>query len=157
MANHADERTPLMSQIERFLHYAQEFEKTYKDDDWSRLDVFFADDAVYEVKNAPFACRVGGRDAIFHAIRKSLNGFDRRMDSRRIELLAPPTQTDDAVQIHWAVTYTHGDQPPLRIEARTEARYQGGKIAYLADDYLDTGGDEGVEWLRQAGMDPSYV
>ena len=53
----------------RFFAYAQDFEQTFFDDDWSRLAGYFEPDAVYEVRNVPFACRIEGRDAIFRGIK----------------------------------------------------------------------------------------
>src|SRR6185369_3077312 len=38
-----------MGPMNRFFEYAQDFEKTYVDDDWSRLARYFHPDAVYEV------------------------------------------------------------------------------------------------------------
>ena len=47
-----------MGAMSRFLDYAQGFELTFDDDDWSRLERHFAPDAVYEVRNMSFACRI---------------------------------------------------------------------------------------------------
>ncbi|MDY7092082.1 MAG: nuclear transport factor 2 family protein [Acidobacteriota bacterium] len=148
-----------MTLIQSFLFYAQEFEKTYRDDEWMRILPFFASDAVYEVQNISFACRVEGAQAILDAICRSVNGFDRRVGDRRIEVLAPPTQEGDEVHVQWAVTYSHGDHPPLRVAARTVARYENGRIVYLADVY-EPGSDEvWKKWVEQVdpSLDPSYV
>lgn len=147
-----------MELVPRFLAYAQAFEETYRDDSWTRLEPFFAEDAVYEVENSPFACRVEGREAIFRAIRKSIDGFDRRFDQRDLEVLAPPTEADGEVHIPWAATYVLGDHPPLRITARTRARYEGGRIVHLVDSYDGAGGDLSP-WagLTDPPLDPSYV
>ena len=37
-----------MSIQERFQSYADAFEETYVDDDWSRIEQFFTEDAVFE-------------------------------------------------------------------------------------------------------------
>ena len=42
-----------MDLIARFLEYAAAFEATYVDDDWSRLERFFAPDVVYAVTGGP--------------------------------------------------------------------------------------------------------
>lgn len=139
-----------MDKISLFLTYAKEFEHTFKDDDWSRLERFFAADAVYEVLNAPFACRIEGRDAVFAGLRKSISGFDRRMDTRRIEVLSPPHAEGDEFSVGWAVTYTLGDLPPLRLAARTIARYRDDHIVYLSDDYDDASGAEALAWIEMA-------
>lgn len=148
-----------MSLIGLFLAYAKDFELTYRDDDWSRLAHYFAEDAVYQVADAPFACRVVGRDAIFRAIKKSLDGFDRRVGQRKIEVLAPPTENADQVAVHWAVTYRLGENPPLRVSARTLAKYAEGKILYLEDRYDAANGGTSLLDLQALDptLDPSYV
>ena len=79
-----------MTNLECFGAYAADFEKTFKDDDWSRLDRYFAPDATYRVKGEPFAASIKGRDAIFKGIKKSLDGFDRRFATRDIALEGAP-------------------------------------------------------------------
>ncbi len=37
-----------MSIADRYQSYAEAFEETYKDDDWTRIEPFFTEDAVYE-------------------------------------------------------------------------------------------------------------
>ena len=58
-----------MAAMTQFFEYAQDFEKTFVDDDWSRLERYFEPDAVYEVRNVPFGCRLEGRAAIFRGIK----------------------------------------------------------------------------------------
>jgi len=38
-----------LSNIPRFAAYAAAFEKAYEDDEWSALEEFFSEDAVYEI------------------------------------------------------------------------------------------------------------
>lgn len=79
-----------MGTLESFLSYAAEFEKSYADDDWSRLERFFADDAVYRVESNRFGCELTGPDAILAGMKKSLDGFDRRFDTREIAVQGAP-------------------------------------------------------------------
>jgi len=147
-----------MDDIQRFLAYAQDFERTYEDDDWERLKQYFADDAVYEVKNSPVACRLEGRDAILRGIRKSINGFDRHFDVRRIEVRTAPELLDDGLAVGWAGTYELEGVPSVTITARTEARYDGDLIAYMADVY-DAPSTETMQWFMAYGrkFDGSYT
>lgn len=148
-----------MDVMQTFMAYAQEFESTYKDDDWERLRKYFADDAVYEVKNVSYACKLEGPDAIFAGIKKSLDHFDRPMDSRKIDVLSPPAVVGDTLRVEWAVTYTRGDAPPIRVSATTSCTIVDGRITYLADDY-EEGQEEGLRaWLDEYGpdLDPGYV
>jgi len=55
-----------------FMDYAAAFEQTYVDDDWTRLTPFFSEDATYEVRGGPLACRLSGRDAILAGLKKSI-------------------------------------------------------------------------------------
>lgn len=147
-----------MDYIQRFLAYAQDFEKTYKDDDWQRLRQHFADDAVYEVKNSPVACRLEGCDAILKGIRKSLDGFDRKFTVRRIEVRAAPELLENGVAVAWAGIYEKEGVGSVTITARTEARYDGDRILYMTDAY-DPPSAESFDWFRRYGgaFDGSYV
>ena len=152
-----------MTAERRLMSYAMAFEETLRDDDWARLDEFFADDAVYEVRGDPFTCEVHGRDAIFRAIKKSLDGFDRRCDVRRIELTKGPESRSEGdreiVTIGWAARYERGEAPTLRFDGRSVATLADGRIVHLADEYVgdDMGRVEG--WLREHApdLDLSYV
>lgn len=152
-----------METLGLFMAYAKDFEKTFKDDDWSRLEKYFAADAVYEVVNSSFDCHLEGRPAIFAGIRKSIDGFDRRVDSRRIEVLSPPRVDKENFEVAWAVTYNHADLPALRVAATTIARFRDGEIVHLADRYDETSGRIAKEWIAEAarqgvtGLDFSYV
>ncbi|MGH7859745.1 MAG: nuclear transport factor 2 family protein [Candidatus Binatia bacterium] len=148
-----------MTLTERFVEYAMEFEKTYVDDDWARLEGFFSPEATYEVRNAPFACRLEGRDAIFRGIRKSLDGFDRRFATRNIEVTEPPKEEGSKVTLGWRGTYTKEGVPAVTIRGRSEARYAGDRIVALSDTYEDGNTAEVTAWMEKhgAGLDPSYV
>jgi len=41
-----------MDPLSRFMAYFQDFELTYRDDDWSRLEQYFAPDAVYRIRGS---------------------------------------------------------------------------------------------------------
>ena len=147
-----------MDPMQTFMAYAQEFEITYRDDEWERLRKYFDDDALYEVKNVSYACRLEGPDAIFAGIKKSLDHFDRPMDGRKIDVLSPPAVDGGTLSVDWAVTYTRGEAPPVRVAATTTCTIVDGRITYLADTY-----DEGQEkalraWLDEHApdLDPSY-
>jgi hypothetical protein len=148
-----------MTLTERFLEYAMEFEKTFADDDWSRLERFFTPGATYEVRNAPFACRLEGRDAIFRGIRKSLDGFDRRFASRELEANDPPKEDGDTVTFGWKGTYRKEGAPPLTIRGQSVARYEGDRIVELSDTFDGALLPEVGAWLQKhgQGFDPSYT
>ena len=91
-----------MDTMQRFMTYAGDFEKTLGDDDWSRVKPYFADDAVYEVKAAPFACKLTGPDAICAGMKKSLDGFDRKFDRRDIEVVGQREIDGDEIRLAWS-------------------------------------------------------
>ena len=148
-----------MSFLDRFIAYAADFEQTYLDDDWSRLERYFTEDAVYEVKNVPFACRLEGRAAVLRGIRKSLDGFDRKFAVRRVEVTGAPEILPDGVAVPWKGTYEGEALEPVTIRGRSQARYLGDRIVYLSDTYEDGIGERTMAWARKHGgeFDPSYV
>lgn len=123
-----------MDHVEGFLQYAAAFERAYATDDWSAIEPFFAEDAVYEtVAQAPFGSRTEGREAIKAFFRKSCNTFDRRFDSRKVELLEGPQDRDGAVWCRWAATYSLAGAPDLRMEGEETAHIESGRIRHLQD------------------------
>ena len=147
-----------MSHIARFAEYAQAFELSYLDDDWSRIEPFLDPDIVYEICDVSFACRLVGRDAVLHGIRKALNGFDRRCQ-RQIIHIAGPAELGDQVLTYGMATFAHEDAPLLAIRMHETVRYSADRIVQLTDVY-DPGMDERVQtwckhWARD--LDPSYA
>ena len=107
-----------MDPIKRFLEYAAAFESVYKDDDWSLLEPYFTEDAVYEITGGPpFEGRHEGRDAVFAGLEQAVNSFDRRFDSRELEVLEGPELRDGAVWLRWRATYRVEGAPELRLNA----------------------------------------
>ena len=148
-----------MDNLTRFMAYAADFEKTYADDDWSRLHQYFADDAVYEVKSDVFGCSLKGPDAIFKGIKKSLDNFDRKFDERGIDVTGGPHVDGDRLSADWTVTYRKAGKTPYPLRGHTDAYYRDGKIVRLVDSFDAKVGPEAEAWMRQNGMtlDPSYV
>jgi len=148
-----------MGPLQSFLAYAQDFETTYEDDDWSRLERHFAPGAVYEVRGAPFACRIEGRRAVLRGMKKSLDGFDRRFEKRSLEVTEAPKEAGDTFTVGWAATYRKPGAPPLVIHGRSTARYAGDVIAELVDEFLEGTGAELASWSRAHApdVDLSYI
>jgi len=142
-----------------FLAYAQDFEQTYDDDDWSRIERHFAPDAVYEVRNAAFGCRLGGVQAILAGLRRSLDGFDRRLPKRALALTDGPNETPDTVSFGWTATYAAAGAPAFVLRGRSTARFRGDVIVELADEYPDGMDAEAAAWLAAHAptLNPSYV
>jgi hypothetical protein len=147
-----------MDTLQRFGAYAADFEKTFQDDDWTRLEEYFAEDAVYTVEGAPFACEVRGRDAIFRAIKKSIDGFDRRMDKREISPGGAPEVEGRRVTVSGGVRYEKEGMEPISIHLSETAEFdEAGRIVRLHDVYPESQ-DEALAWIeRHKKFDPSYV
>jgi hypothetical protein len=144
--------------LESFLRYAADFEQTLVDDDWTRLERHFSDDAVYRVEGEPFGCELEGPRAIFAGMKKSLDGFDRAFSRREIALSGEPEIAGDELRIGWTVTYHEDGWPSFVLRGRTFARMHDDRIALLVDSYDERVPGELAEWSRQSGaqLDPSY-
>jgi hypothetical protein len=141
------------------MAYAMAFEETYQDDDWTRLAPFFAEDATYEVIGGALTCKIQGRDAIFRGLKKSIDGLDRRCDSRSVELTGSPEVDGDRVEIDWKVHYERGDAPRLSFAGRSIATVTDDHITSLVDRYDDAEVEKIGAWMQQygQGLDGSYV
>ena len=150
-----------MGSLERFFEYALDFEKTYDDDDWSRLERYFAPDAVYEVRNTAFGCRIEGVPAILRGLKHSLDGFDRKLGKRTIDVVGAPVEEGDSVSIGWTATYTAPGAPPFVLRGRSTARYRGDAIVELVDEYPDGMDAEAAAWIEtyapDLGLSAAYL
>lgn len=125
-----------MSKIPRFAAYAAAFEKAFASDDWSAVEPFFTEDAVYEVHlDPPMGGRFEGRAAILAYFRRVLDGFDRRFDSREVAVVRGPSDRDGAVWVRGSATYRADGFPELRFELEETATFEGDRIVRLEDRY----------------------
>jgi hypothetical protein len=125
-----------MSKIPRFAAYAAAFEKCVASDDWSLLEPFFTEDAVYDIPAAPpLGGHIEGRAAILAWFRDILDRFDRRFESRELALLDGPKETGDAVWIRGTATYRAAGVPPFVLELEETATFDGDRIRRLEDRY----------------------
>jgi hypothetical protein len=135
-----------LSILDRYLEYADAFEESFVDDDWSRLEAYFTADAIYD--GDPIA---RGRNAVLAKLQKAVNGFDRRLDSRAPDFKTP-TAKGDMVTMKWTVTYTKKGLPDLVISGVETARFEGDRIALLHDD-LDPEAQKAMgEWMAKHGQ-----
>jgi hypothetical protein len=128
-----------MNPIEVFGRYAMAFEEVVRMDDWSVVEPFFTEDAVYEsIGPGPFAGRRDGREKVLEYLKQSLDGFDRRFDSREnAEITEGPEVRGDSVWIRWRVTYRVAGAPPLDLEGEEIAQMEGERICRLEDRFTD--------------------
>lgn len=125
-----------MSKIARFAAYAAAFEKAVETDDWSVLEPFFTEDAVYEVPlGPPLGGRFEGRPTILRYFKAALDGFDRRFASRELALLEGPREEADSVWIRGSATYRAAGVPDFVLELEETVHFEGDRIRLLADHY----------------------
>lgn len=123
-----------MDPIGRYKEYAAAFEDVFKSDDWTQLESFFTENAVYEMVGADFfAARHEGRDAIFAALKTSLDSFDRRFETRELKILEGPGLKEGAVWMRWRASYRSRGVPELVIDGQELATFEGDRIARLVD------------------------
>ena len=135
-----------MSIESRYQAYAEAFEKSYEDDDWTRIEPFFTEDAVYE--GAPEDAR--GRAAVLAKLKGGVDGFDRKMDSRTPDF-QPPTIEGDTLRMNWTVTFTKAGCPDLAVSGRETAVFEGDQIALLRDDFNPESEAAVGEWMAAHG------
>jgi hypothetical protein len=134
-----------MSILERYQAYAAAFEESYVDDDWSRIEPYFTENAVYE--GDPDA---NGRDAVLAKLKGGVDAFDRNMDSR-VPDFQTPTVDGDTLVMKWTVTYTKAGKPDLVISGVETAVFEGDRIARLRDDFDPEATKRMGEWMAEHG------
>lgn len=134
-----------MGILDRFRAYADAFEETYVDDDWSRIEPFFTEDAVYDADG-----EARGRAAVLTKLKSGIDAFDRRMD-RRVPEFETPTVDGQTLTMRWKVTYTKAGLPDLEISGVEIAQFEGERIAHLRDVF-DPGAQKTMErWMAAHG------
>jgi len=118
----------------KFIEYAIAFEQTFSDDNWERLEPFFAEDAIYTVTGGPpFGGRFDGREQLLEQLRSSVNDFDRKFEVRRVEPIGEPRIGEDSFEMRWRATYQKSGRPDLVFEGAERATFRGELIVLLED------------------------
>ena len=131
-----------MSILDRYLAYADAFELSLEDDDWSHIKPFFTEGAVSA--NGPEETQ--GRDAVFAQLKQSLDTFDRKMDSRSL-VFDEPAVDGDTLRVTWSATYTKAGAPDLVISGVETATFEGDRIARLQDVFDPEAQKALGEWM----------
>jgi hypothetical protein len=118
-----------MTLVARFEAYAADFERTFRDDDWSRLEQYFTTDAVYSTPTN--GLRAEGRPAVLATLRAAISGFDRRCESRVLETTGGLWEHANEVRRQWAATFTVRGAPELHIAGSERAVFRDDRIALL--------------------------
>ena len=138
-----------MNLIHRFIEFAAAFEKTFVDDDWSHLEGFFTEEAVYEVTGGlPLGGRWEGRAAVLVHLRESLEELDRCFETRQTEIVGAPTVEGETVRFEWRGTYRTQGMPELVFGGVETAEFDGERIRMLVDN-MNEGDDAKIQaYLR---------
>jgi hypothetical protein len=139
-----------MSIIDRYRQYAEAFEATYEDDDWTRLEAYFAEDATYDTGQGPDAT-VTGREALLGHLKTSLDSFDRKLDSRELEFIGDPREEGDRVIVGWEARYTKAGAPDLVLSGTEVAEFSGDRIKRLRDEFDESATQALQDWMAKYG------
>ncbi len=141
-----------MDPIARFQDYAAAFEQVYKSDDWSLLEPYFTEDAVYEIFGGePFAGKHEGRDALLAHLKRSVDGFDRRFETRELEILEGPELEGNSVWLRWRGSYRSPGLPELVIDGEETAVFEGDRIRRLEDRFPPEASPIMEAWFKANG------
>ena len=149
-----------MDPAKRFLEYATAFEQTYADDDWSRLEPYFSEDAVYSsTGEAPLGGRWQGRRQVLEHLRQIGGKLDEANTVRALfqvreqllayshvvgEPLGEPTRGEDFFELAWRATYCKAGCPDLVFEGTERATFEGERIRLL-EDVNEEGADRRIQ------------
>ena len=141
-----------VSKIARFAAYAAAFEKAYANDDWTLLEPFFTENAVYAAGiESPIGGTIEGREQVFAFFQQVTDRFDKRFASREVALLEGPREEGDGVWIRGSATYRASGVPTLVLRLKEIARFEGDRIYRLEDHYEPAMQKEIAEYLKQHG------
>jgi hypothetical protein len=139
-----------MEPAKRFIEYAAAFEQTFADDDWARLEPYFAEDAIYTVAGeAPLGGRWEGRKQVLEHLRESVNELDRKFDERSVELVGTPKIGENSIEMHWRGTFSKAGCPDLVFEGTERATFAGDRILLLEDTIEDGAGRRIRDYLTR--------
>ncbi len=141
-----------MNDVERFERYAADFEVAFENDDWSVVGRHFAEDAVYEtLAGPPMGGCHEGRDAVLASMKQTLDGFDRRFDSREVAFIEGPEMRGGNVWLRARVIYAVAGAPDLVLEGEETATFNGDGIIRLEDSYPERVSDVVLQYLNAHG------
>ena len=89
-------------------------------------------------------------EAVLAQLRDSVNGLDRRFDSRALGA-TPPSSEGNTISLSWQLTLSKTGAPDLTATGVEHATYTDGAISRL-EDVFDEGTAEGLgEWMAAHG------
>ena len=136
-----------MNLLERFAEFEADFDKTVKDDRWSRMERYFTEDAVYQTYGDA-GRRTVGRDRIFRRLSRELDAFDRRCKWRRVVTTSGPELDENRVLRNWVCTFHIDGAADLMIEGSERITFDGDRIAILEEEPSETAERHLLAWMK---------
>ncbi|MFT4767642.1 MAG: ketosteroid isomerase-like protein [Glaciecola sp.] len=133
---------------QQFQAYAADFELAYVDDDWSRVADHFTKDASYDSGDGSDAAL--GRDAIMLKLKGAVDGLDRQMEQRELQLHSL-SSSGDVVTAEWTIRFIRKDLPTLEISGSEVARFSGIQITELRSVIKDESLVTFAAWMEAHG------
>ncbi len=139
-----------MSNIDKFESFAAEFEDAVYDDDWLRLEKYFAENATYLNLGGPDPKCVG-RDEILSYFKEDVTNTDRRFDTRTLIALSSPLTDGECLSRQWRCTYTLKGAPDLILEGESRYQFESGLIRALEVELTEKSMQILNDWIRENG------
>ena len=139
-----------MGLIDTFESFAAAFESAIKDDDWSRLEKYLAEDATYLNVGGPDSKSVG-RDAVINFVKNDVADHDRKFDTRTLIPITPPRVQGNRMSRQWRCTYTLSGAPDLVLEGEARYMFENGLIKEIEEEITSPAMQRLEEWMREYG------
>lgn len=137
-----------MKLVDLFQKYAEDFELTFVDDNWSRLEQYFTKNAIYQTSGR-FASTHTGRNQVLEALRQNISRFDRRCDTRSLETIEGPVTDGNILTRRWRCTFTLRGAADLSIVGDERAHYEGRRICRLEETLTENSQTALGEWVAK--------
>jgi hypothetical protein len=133
-----------------FKSFSDDFEATFQDDDWSRLEKYFTDDATYKNVNDPDS-EYKGHDAILSYLKADVTHFDRLFDARNLAALSPPEVNGNRLSRRWRTTFSLKGSPDLIVEGEARYLFDGELIKAIEEEVTPESLRNLAKWMQDYG------
>ena len=139
-----------MTIVDKFESFATDFELTVQDDDWSRLEKYFAKDATYLNAGGPDP-KCEGCEAILGYLKNDVSNYDRLFDSRTLVALTLPVTEGNRLSRRWRCIYSLAETPDLVVEGEARYVFEGDLIKEIEEEPTSDSMQRVDEWMQKYG------
>ena len=139
-----------MRLVEIFESFAEDFEAAVKDDDWTRLEQYLAEDATYLNVGGPDP-KCEGREAIIAFLKADVSNNDRRFDTRTLFARTAPKVEGNRLSRQWRCTYTLTGAPDLVVDGEARYVFKGELIKEIEEEATAISMQKYGEWRQKYG------